>query len=61
MLYWGQHTVSKDTVGTVKWFERSAMQMTDPSAMYDYSILLMKVLRETKSCFTRLNVCCEPY
>lgn len=56
MLYWGRHTVSKDTVGAMKWFERSAMQMTDPSAMYDYSILLMKVLTETKSCFRRLNV-----
>lgn len=42
MLYWGQNGVSKDIVSAVKWFERSAMQMTDPSAMYDYSILLMK-------------------
>ncbi|XP_067453772.1 protein sel-1 homolog 3 [Thunnus thynnus] len=42
MLYWGQHGVSKDTASAVKWFERSAMQMKDPSAMYDYSILLMK-------------------
>uniref|UniRef100_A0A3Q4AT08 Uncharacterized protein n=1 Tax=Mola mola TaxID=94237 RepID=A0A3Q4AT08_MOLML len=52
MLYWGQHTVSKDTVGAVKWFERSAMQMTDPSAMYDYSILLMKG-RGVKRNYTR--------
>uniref|UniRef100_A0A673BSH8 Uncharacterized protein n=1 Tax=Sphaeramia orbicularis TaxID=375764 RepID=A0A673BSH8_9TELE len=42
MLYWGQNGVSKDIVNAVKWFERSAMQMRDPSAMYDYSILLMK-------------------
>ncbi|XP_044054603.1 protein sel-1 homolog 3 isoform X2 [Siniperca chuatsi] len=42
MLYWGHHGVSKDTASAVKWFERSAMQMKDPSAMYDYSILLMK-------------------
>uniref|UniRef100_A0A3Q0QU68 SEL1L family member 3 n=1 Tax=Amphilophus citrinellus TaxID=61819 RepID=A0A3Q0QU68_AMPCI len=42
MLYWGQNGVSKDIVSAVKWFERSAMQMKDPSAMYDYSILLMK-------------------
>uniref|UniRef100_A0A8P4KDE9 Protein sel-1 homolog 3 n=1 Tax=Dicentrarchus labrax TaxID=13489 RepID=A0A8P4KDE9_DICLA len=42
MLYWGQHGLSKDQVSAVKWFERSAMQMKDPSAMYDYSILLMK-------------------
>ncbi|XP_070688255.1 protein sel-1 homolog 3 [Pempheris klunzingeri] len=42
MLYWGQHGVSKDTAGAVKWLERSAMQMKDPSVMYDYSIILMK-------------------
>lgn len=43
MLYWGEHGVSKDPAGAVKWFERSAMQMKDPSAMYDYSVLLMNV------------------
>ncbi|XP_072246122.1 protein sel-1 homolog 3 isoform X3 [Leuresthes tenuis] len=42
MLYWGQNGISKDLVSAVKWFERSAMQMKDPSATYDYSILLMK-------------------
>ncbi|XP_035504340.2 protein sel-1 homolog 3 isoform X1 [Scophthalmus maximus] len=42
MLYWGQNGVSKDIVSAVKWFERTSMQMKDPSAMYDYSILLMK-------------------
>ncbi|XP_006790304.1 protein sel-1 homolog 3 [Neolamprologus brichardi] len=42
MLYWGQNGVSKDIVSAAKWIERSAMQMKDPSAMYDYSILLMK-------------------
>uniref|UniRef100_A0A3Q1DGD8 Uncharacterized protein n=1 Tax=Amphiprion ocellaris TaxID=80972 RepID=A0A3Q1DGD8_AMPOC len=42
MLYWGQNGLSKDVAAAVKWFERSAMQMKDPSAMYDYSILLMK-------------------
>ncbi|XP_040897218.1 protein sel-1 homolog 3 isoform X2 [Toxotes jaculatrix] len=42
MLYWGRNGVSKDIVSAVKWFERSAMQMKDPSAMYDYSILLIK-------------------
>lgn len=48
MLFWGQHGVSKDPAAAVKWFERSAMQMKDPSALYDYSILLMKVLRDVK-------------
>nr|XP_033477060.1 protein sel-1 homolog 3-like isoform X1 [Epinephelus lanceolatus] len=42
LLYWGHHGVSKDIASAVKWFERSAMQMKDPSAMYDYSTLLMK-------------------
>ena len=48
MLLWGQHGVSKDIASAVKWFERSAMQMKDPSAVYDYSILLMKVLQHYK-------------
>lgn len=54
MLFWGQHGVSKDPAAAVKWLERSAMQMKDPSALYDYSILLMKVLRdvEKKNYFT---------
>ncbi|KAM3620581.1 uncharacterized protein V6R79_025623 [Siganus canaliculatus] len=42
MLYWGHHGVSKDTESAVEWFERSAMQMKDPSVMYDYAIQLMK-------------------
>ncbi|KAM4574213.1 protein sel-1 homolog 3 isoform 1-T2 [Fundulus diaphanus] len=42
MLYWGQNGVTKDIASAVKWFERSAMQMKDPTAVYDYSILLMK-------------------
>ncbi|CAG5862185.1 unnamed protein product [Menidia menidia] len=42
MLYWGQNGISKDPASAVKWFERSAMQMKDPSAMYEYSVLLMK-------------------
>ncbi|XP_036067296.1 protein sel-1 homolog 3 isoform X2 [Oryzias melastigma] len=42
MLYWGHNRVSKDIASAVKWFERSAVEMKDPSAMYDYSILLMK-------------------
>ncbi|XP_043985750.1 protein sel-1 homolog 3-like isoform X1 [Gambusia affinis] len=42
MLYWGQNGVSKDIASAVKWFERSAMQMKHPEAVYDYAILLMK-------------------
>ncbi|XP_026160908.1 protein sel-1 homolog 3 isoform X2 [Mastacembelus armatus] len=42
MLYWGQNGISKDIASAVKWFKRSAMQMKDPSVMYDYAHLLMK-------------------
>uniref|UniRef100_UPI003AAF89C0 protein sel-1 homolog 3 n=1 Tax=Centroberyx gerrardi TaxID=166262 RepID=UPI003AAF89C0 len=42
ILFWGQNGASKDIASAVKWLERSAMQMEDPSAMYDYSILLLK-------------------
>ncbi|KAG7228882.1 hypothetical protein INR49_008660 [Caranx melampygus] len=42
MLYWGQNGVSKDIASAVKWFERIAMQMKDPTAIYDYAIQLMK-------------------
>lgn len=48
MLYWGPHGVSKDTASALRWFEASALQMKDASAMYDYSILLMKVPRGIK-------------
>ncbi|XP_075901467.1 protein sel-1 homolog 3 isoform X2 [Nelusetta ayraudi] len=49
MLFWGQHGISKDPGGAMMWFERSAMQMKDPSALYDYSILLMKGPRVTRN------------
>lgn len=45
LLYWGQRGVSKDIAGAVKWFERSALQMKDPTAIYDYAILVLKVRR----------------
>ncbi|XP_026201993.1 protein sel-1 homolog 3 [Anabas testudineus] len=62
MLYWGQKGVSKDTASAVKWFERSAMQMRDPSAMYDYAILLLKgqgVKRNYTRGFRLLNKAAE--
>ncbi|XP_059197524.1 protein sel-1 homolog 3 [Centropristis striata] len=52
LLYWGQQGVSKDIVNAVKWFERIAMQAKDPSAMYDYSVLLMKG-QDVKRNYTR--------
>lgn len=42
MLYRGENGALKNMESAVQWFERSAMQMTDPEAMYDYSIILMK-------------------
>ncbi|KAM9384072.1 protein sel-1 homolog 3 isoform 1-T1 [Pholidichthys leucotaenia] len=52
LLYWGQNGLSKDIVSAAKWFERSAMQMKDASAVYDYSILVMKGLGVKKN-YTR--------
>ncbi|CAB1439267.1 unnamed protein product [Pleuronectes platessa] len=49
MLYWGQNGVSKDIVRAAKWLHRSSMQMKDPLAMYDYSLLLMKGLGVKKN------------
>ncbi|KAM7011912.1 protein sel-1 homolog 3 [Tautogolabrus adspersus] len=42
MLYRGDNGAPKDIEHAVKWFKRSAMQMKDPVAMFDYSMMLMK-------------------
>ncbi|KTF87506.1 hypothetical protein cypCar_00030566 [Cyprinus carpio] len=42
MLLWGSNGVEKDIRAAVMWYARSALQMVDPSAMYDYAILLLK-------------------
>ncbi|KAG5275934.1 hypothetical protein AALO_G00126130 [Alosa alosa] len=42
ILFWGLNGVSKDVATAVKWYARSALQMTDAKAMFDYSILLVK-------------------
>ncbi|XP_026054960.1 protein sel-1 homolog 3 [Carassius auratus] len=42
MLLWGSNGVEKDIRAAVTWYARSALQMIDPSAMYDYAILLLK-------------------
>ncbi|XP_074523997.1 protein sel-1 homolog 3 [Halichoeres trimaculatus] len=42
MLYRGDNGIAKDIESAMRWFERSAMQMKDAAAMYDYSIILMK-------------------
>lgn len=42
MLLWGSNGVEKDIRAAVMWYARSALQMADPIAMYDYAILLLK-------------------
>ncbi|XP_029939860.1 protein sel-1 homolog 3 isoform X2 [Salarias fasciatus] len=42
MLQWGQNGIPKDLERAMKWLERSAMQMRDPTAMYDYSVLMIQ-------------------
>ncbi|XP_067302907.1 protein sel-1 homolog 3-like isoform X2 [Pseudorasbora parva] len=42
MLLWGSNGVEKDIQTAVMWYARSALQMVDPTAMYDYAILLLK-------------------
>lgn len=41
LLFWGEKGVSKDGRNAVKWYAKSAMELEDSSAMYDYSILLL--------------------
>ncbi|KAI7799767.1 putative protein sel-1-like protein 3-like [Triplophysa rosa] len=42
ILLWGSNGVEKDIRAAVMWYARSALQMADPTAMYDYAILLLK-------------------
>ncbi|XP_067227793.1 protein sel-1 homolog 3-like isoform X1 [Chanodichthys erythropterus] len=42
MHLWGSNGVEKDVRTAVMWYARSALQMVDPTAMYDYAILLLK-------------------
>ncbi|RXN02767.1 sel-1 -like protein [Labeo rohita] len=42
MHLWGSNGVEKDIRAAVMWYARSALQMVDPIAMYDYAILLLK-------------------
>lgn len=51
LLFWGQNGVSKDVGSAVKWYTKSAMELEDPAAMYEYSILLFKV--SIMSCVSR--------
>lgn len=43
MSFFGSNGMVKDLSTALKWYAKSAMQMTDASAMYDYAILLLKV------------------
>ncbi|KAA0706751.1 Protein sel-1 -like protein 3 [Triplophysa tibetana] len=42
ILLWGSNGVEKDIRAALMWYARSAHQMADPTAMYDYAILLLK-------------------
>ncbi|XP_060750705.1 protein sel-1 homolog 3 [Tachysurus vachellii] len=42
ILFFGSNGMTKDIHAALKWYARSAMQMTDASAMYEYGILLLK-------------------
>lgn len=44
MHLWGSNGVEKDVRTAVMWYATSALQMVDPTAMYDYAILLLKVI-----------------
>ncbi|KAK7131852.1 hypothetical protein R3I93_018421 [Phoxinus phoxinus] len=42
MLLWGSNGLEKDIQTAAMWYARSALQMMDPTAMYDYAILILK-------------------
>ncbi|XDV45463.1 hypothetical protein PO909_013560, partial [Leuciscus waleckii] len=42
MLLWGSNGVEKNIRTAAMWYARSALQMVDPAAMYDYAILILK-------------------
>jgi len=44
MLFWGQQGVSPDIQTAVKHYERGAIKLNDPVSMYDYAILILKVI-----------------
>lgn len=43
MSFFGSNGMTKDLGAALRWYAKSAMQMTDASAMYDYAIMLLKV------------------
>lgn len=60
MHLWGSNGVEKDVRTAVMWYARSALQMVDPTAMYDYAILLLKVIHGLhENLFSRIfsNIC----
>ncbi|XP_043918094.1 protein sel-1 homolog 3 isoform X2 [Protopterus annectens] len=42
MLYWGQNGVSRNIEAALEWYRRGAVEIGDPTMMYDYSLLLFK-------------------
>ncbi|CAM9113589.1 unnamed protein product, partial [Lampetra fluviatilis] len=42
MLYWGQQGLARNVGAAARYYERSATETRDPTAMYDYAIVLLK-------------------
>ncbi|KAF5894686.1 protein sel-1 3-like, partial [Clarias magur] len=56
MSYFGSNGMTKDIGAALRWYAKSAMQMTDASAMYDYAIMLLKGLGGKKNRTLALNL-----
>ncbi|XP_062306400.1 protein sel-1 homolog 3 isoform X2 [Osmerus eperlanus] len=41
-ILFGRNGATKDVASALRWYKTSAMEMKDPSSMYDYSVLLLK-------------------
>ncbi|XP_043928716.1 protein sel-1 homolog 3-like [Protopterus annectens] len=42
MLFWGQQGVTHNLQAAVKFYEKGAMKLQDPTMMYDYAVVLLK-------------------
>ena len=42
-ILFGRNGATKDVARAMHWYRRIALEMKDPSSMYDYSVLLLKV------------------
>ncbi|KAM9431987.1 protein sel-1 homolog 3 [Clarias gariepinus] len=56
MSFFGSNGMTKDLGAALRWYAKSAMQMTDATAMYDYAIMLLKGLGGRKNRTLALNL-----